>query len=78
MGASVTALLVAAQAVGVSTLRGLCPEPEVTGVVAALRAIGLRIEDGGPGVLRVYGAGGPLSGACGWRSRRTASRPRRT
>ena len=62
MGASVTALLVAAQAEGVSTLRGLCPEPEVAGVVAALRAVGVVVEDAEPGVALVHGAGGPLSG----------------
>lgn len=66
MGASVTALLVAAQAEGVSTLRGLCPEPEVAAVVAVLRAVGVlveEVEDGEPGVVRVHGAGGPLSGS---------------
>ncbi len=62
MGASVTALLVAAQAAGVSTLRGLCPEPEVAGVVAMLRALGVAVHDLDPGTVRVQGVDGPLSG----------------
>ncbi len=62
MGASVTALLVAAQASGVSTLRGLCPEPEVGGVVAALRALGVPLHEVDRDVLRVHGVDGPLSG----------------
>ncbi|WP_410677052.1 hypothetical protein [Amycolatopsis sp. cmx-4-68] len=63
MGASVTGLVVAAQAVGTSTLRGLCPEPEVRGVVDALRALGVGIDDVDDDVVRVHGVGGPLSGA---------------
>lgn len=63
MGASVTGLLVAAQAAGVSTLRGLCPEPEVAGVVAALRTLGVHIEEVRGDVVRVHGVDGPLSGS---------------
>ena len=62
MGASVTALLVAAQATGVSTLRGLAPEPEVVAVTEALRGAGVRVERADCRVVRVHGAGGPLSG----------------
>jgi len=62
MGASVTGLLVAAQAAGTSTLRGVCPEPEVMGVMAALQALGVRVEEVDEDVMRVHGVDGPLPG----------------
>src|SRR5690349_13652155 len=58
MGASVTGLLVAAQATGVSVLSGLCLEPEVTGVVDALRSLGVGIDFVDRDTVRVEGAGG--------------------
>lgn len=62
MGASVTALMVAALATGASTLRDLCLEPEVLGLIPVLRAFGVRITFEDTAVVRVHGLGGPLPG----------------
>lgn len=63
MGASVSALALAAVASGTSTIRGVSPEPEVDAVKHALRASGILITNDRPGTCVVDGAGGLLSGS---------------
>jgi UDP-N-acetylglucosamine 1-carboxyvinyltransferase len=62
MGASATALLVAAQATGVSLLRDLSLEPEVMTLLDLLRRIGVEIDFQERDCVKVSGAKGPLSG----------------
>lgn len=62
MGASVTALVVAALATGRSTLTDLSVEPEVLGLISMLRALGVGIRFEDTRTVRVHGVGGPLTG----------------
>ncbi|GAB3958827.1 UDP-N-acetylglucosamine 1-carboxyvinyltransferase [Actinoallomurus acanthiterrae] len=62
MGASVTALAVAAVAHGRSMIRSLSREPEVEQVKEALRLSGVSVEDVDPGICRVTGVAGRLAG----------------
>lgn len=62
VGATVTALLVAARASGVSTLTDVSREPEVAAVAKVLRAFGVAITSEGD-TLIVEGNGAPLTGA---------------
>ncbi|MEN4475747.1 hypothetical protein [Mycolicibacterium cosmeticum] len=62
MGASVTALAVAAVATGTSTIRGISHEPEVDQVKQTLRLAGVTVADVDAQTCIVEGAGGPLSG----------------
>lgn len=62
MGASATALVVAALATGTSTVTGLSIEPEILGLISVLRQLGVGIVFEDTHAVRVDGAGGPLRG----------------
>lgn len=59
-GATKAALLTAAFASGVTTLHHPYPKPDVTELVAFLRAAGTTVDDLPGGGYAVHGAGGPL------------------
>jgi UDP-N-acetylglucosamine enolpyruvyl transferase len=61
-GATKTALLTAAMAQGTSVIHSPYPKPDVTELVAVLRALGVDVEHTASGSYVVHGCAGPLPG----------------
>lgn len=62
VGATVTALLVAARAQGLSRLYTTSSEPEVDATISVLRTLGVEVDPAWNGAIAVNGIGEPLSG----------------
>lgn len=62
VGATLTLLMAAACARGITVLRGAACEPEIADTAAFLRMAGAEIEGAGTPVITVRGADGPLPG----------------
>lgn len=62
LGASISALLIAAVADGTSVLQNISPEPEVKAVIRILQSYGVPIDLLDHATISVDGMGGPLAG----------------